>query len=317
MRESGLFAVSVLAEGQEDVSRRFAAPGRDKLEGFDVRGGQARPAARPRGPRPRRVPRARPSTTRATTRSGWARFARCTAHPGRPLLYHAGAYRRLDGRARGAGKRRRRSVIKTGRIDDDRPREEPSTRERARKGAEGTPPSRTMAENVLMPEMSWTEVEQALKDRPIALLPVGNTEAHGPHLPVATDTVIATEMARRGGAEAEGSAGLPCPDPAPGHVPRVGARRRLPRHGQPARRDRDRARCATSASPLAKKFRAVAFVNVNQEPANLECAQEGGRGGEEGGRQRLLHRLHQEALGRPARRGVQRRRPRRRASRPR
>ena len=48
-----------------------------------------------------------------------------------------------------------------------------------------------MADNVLMSEMSWTEVEQALKERPIALLPVGNTEAHGPHLPVSTDTVIA------------------------------------------------------------------------------------------------------------------------------
>ena len=54
-----------------------------------------------------------------------------------------------------------------------------------------------MAENVLMSDMSWTEVEQALKERPIALLPVGNTEAHGPHLPLATDTVIAVEMARR------------------------------------------------------------------------------------------------------------------------
>ncbi len=34
MRESGLFAVNVLAEDQEDVSRRFAAPGRGKTDGF-------------------------------------------------------------------------------------------------------------------------------------------------------------------------------------------------------------------------------------------------------------------------------------------
>jgi 3-hydroxy-9,10-secoandrosta-1,3,5(10)-triene-9,17-dione monooxygenase reductase component len=34
MRESGQFGVSVLAEGQEDVSRRFAAAGPSKLEGF-------------------------------------------------------------------------------------------------------------------------------------------------------------------------------------------------------------------------------------------------------------------------------------------
>ena len=58
MRESGLFAVNVLAEEQEDVSRRFAAPGRAKLEGFAFVEGKLRPAARARGARPRGVPRA-------------------------------------------------------------------------------------------------------------------------------------------------------------------------------------------------------------------------------------------------------------------
>jgi len=126
-----------------------------------------------------------------------------------------------------------------------------------------------MAENVLMSEMSWIEVEQALKERPIALLPVGNTEAHGPHLPVATDTVIAIEMARRTalklkqrglhaliappvtfcvselGAEFPGTVSLP-PDTAVALVRDLGI-------------------------ALARKFRAVALVNVNQEPANLDA----------------------------------------------
>jgi len=126
-----------------------------------------------------------------------------------------------------------------------------------------------MAENVLMPEMSWTEVEQALKERPIALLPVGNTEAHGPHLPVAADTVIAIEAARRTalklkkrglhaliappitfcvselGAEFPGTVSLP-PDTAVALVRDVSV-------------------------ALAKKFRAVALVNVNQEAANIEA----------------------------------------------
>jgi creatinine amidohydrolase len=126
-----------------------------------------------------------------------------------------------------------------------------------------------MADNVLMSEMSWTEVEQVLKERPIALLPVGNTEAHGPHLPVATDTVIAIEVARRTalklkqrglhaliappitfcvselGAEFPGTVSLP-PDTAVALVRDVG-------------------------TALARKFRAVALVNVNQEPANLEA----------------------------------------------
>ena len=126
-----------------------------------------------------------------------------------------------------------------------------------------------MAENVLMPEMSWTEVEHALKERPIALLPVGNTEAHGPHLPLATDTVIAIEAARRTavklkkrglhaliaapitfcvselGAEFPGTVSLP-PDTAVALVREVSV-------------------------ALAKKFRAVALVNVNQEAANIEA----------------------------------------------
>jgi creatinine amidohydrolase len=130
-----------------------------------------------------------------------------------------------------------------------------------------------MAENVLMSEMSWTEVEHALKERPIALLPVGNTEAHGPHLPVATDTVIAVEMARRAvrklkqrglhaliappitfsvsqlGADFPGTVSLP-PETAAALVRDV---------------------CLA----LSKKFRAVALVSINQEAANLDALKRG------------------------------------------
>jgi len=55
-----------------------------------------------------------------------------------------------------------------------------------------------MADQIEISQMTWTEVDEAMKDRPVALVPVGATEAHGPHLPVCADTVIATEMARRG-----------------------------------------------------------------------------------------------------------------------
>ena len=58
-----------------------------------------------------------------------------------------------------------------------------------------------MAENIVTSEMTWTEVDEALKERPVAILPVGAIEAHGPHLPISTDTLIATEMARRGAAK--------------------------------------------------------------------------------------------------------------------
>ena len=38
---------------------------------------------------------------------------------------------------------------------------------------------------------TWTEI-----DGPIVVVPVGSCEQHGPHLPLHTDTVVATELAR-------------------------------------------------------------------------------------------------------------------------
>lgn len=48
--------------------------------------------------------------------------------------------------------------------------------------------------------MTWQKAEEILRRGPVGLLPIGATEAHGPHLPLDTDVVIAQEMARRGGA---------------------------------------------------------------------------------------------------------------------
>jgi creatinine amidohydrolase len=45
-------------------------------------------------------------------------------------------------------------------------------------------------------EMAWTEVRDAERDGSVAILPVGAVEAHGPHLPIGTDVVIAEAMAR-------------------------------------------------------------------------------------------------------------------------
>jgi creatinine amidohydrolase len=126
-----------------------------------------------------------------------------------------------------------------------------------------------MADNVLMPEMTCTEVEQALKERPIALLPVGTTEAHGPHLPVATDTVLAIEMARRTAAKLKQRSlhALIAP-PVTFSVSQLGA-------GFPGTLslppETAVALVRDVCVALAKSFRAVALVNVNQEPANLEA----------------------------------------------
>ncbi len=46
-------------------------------------------------------------------------------------------------------------------------------------------------------ELTWKEVESALKDTKSVILPCGSTEEHGYHLPLATDALIAEELARR------------------------------------------------------------------------------------------------------------------------
>ena len=47
-------------------------------------------------------------------------------------------------------------------------------------------------------ELTWEEVRDLDRPRTVAVLPVGAVEAHGPHLPLATDVVIAQAMARAG-----------------------------------------------------------------------------------------------------------------------
>jgi creatinine amidohydrolase len=50
---------------------------------------------------------------------------------------------------------------------------------------------------VLLAEMSWTDVAEAVRTGArVVALPVGSTEQHGPHLPLATDTVMAESAAR-------------------------------------------------------------------------------------------------------------------------
>jgi creatinine amidohydrolase len=102
----------------------------------------------------------------------------------------------------------------------------------------------------------------------VALVPVGATQAHGPHLPVSTDSVIATEMARRGALKLKerGISALILPpvsftvaefgDAFPGTIS-------LPAEtAQVLVRDL----CVT----LAKKFRAVALVNLHLEANHVE-----------------------------------------------
>ena len=130
-----------------------------------------------------------------------------------------------------------------------------------------------MADNIVIPEMTWTEVDEAMKDRPVAILPVGATEAHGPHLPLCTDTVIATEMARRGAKKLKenGVTSLILP-PVSFTVADFGAEfpgsiTVTPETAAALVRD-----VCLSAS---RKFRAVAIANLHLEPAHLESLKKG------------------------------------------
>jgi creatinine amidohydrolase len=46
-------------------------------------------------------------------------------------------------------------------------------------------------------ECTWTDLDAIDRAVAVLLLPVGSTEAHGPHLPLSTDVIIAEEMALR------------------------------------------------------------------------------------------------------------------------
>ena len=124
-------------------------------------------------------------------------------------------------------------------------------------------------EDLLISDMTWTEIQDLMKDRPVAIVPVGAVEAHGPHLPISTDTVIATEMARRGAAKLaeHGVPALILP-PITFTVAEFGAdfagTLSIPAETAVAlMRD--------VALGAGKKYRCVAFANLHLEPRHLEC----------------------------------------------
>ena len=46
-------------------------------------------------------------------------------------------------------------------------------------------------------EFTWPEIREAVAEQRVAVLPVGTIEQHGPHLPLVTDVLCATEIARK------------------------------------------------------------------------------------------------------------------------
>ena len=93
-RDAGVFGVSILAEGQDDVSRLFARPGREKFREIPLTTGQRGLAL---------VPGALAHIeceVRAAHPAGdhilyVGEIVALAVRPGRPLLYNRGGYRRL------------------------------------------------------------------------------------------------------------------------------------------------------------------------------------------------------------------------------
>jgi flavin reductase (DIM6/NTAB) family NADH-FMN oxidoreductase RutF len=94
VREKGWFAVSVLGEEQEEVSRRFAEPGLSKLEGFAFLDGDHGLPLVP-GAIAHVECRVRSFHDEGDHAVWVGEVTRAAAHPGRPLLHHAGGYRQL------------------------------------------------------------------------------------------------------------------------------------------------------------------------------------------------------------------------------
>lgn len=126
-----------------------------------------------------------------------------------------------------------------------------------------------MAENIVLAEMTWTEVDEAIKERPVALVPVGAVEAHGPHLPVSADTLIAIEMARRGARKLK-ERGVPALILPPIYftVAEFGADfpGTLSVSAETAV-----ALMRDVAVAASKRFRCVGFANIHLEPQHVDC----------------------------------------------
>jgi creatinine amidohydrolase len=122
-------------------------------------------------------------------------------------------------------------------------------------------------------DLPWTEVDALDRYRTVPILPVGAVEAHGPHLPLGTDAILAEAMAEAGAERLAGRdliplllptvAYSPAPfaaafagtvgiDPAALTAALVGIARSLAHHG----------------------FGSLAFANAHLDPAHLAALHE-------------------------------------------
>jgi mycofactocin precursor peptide peptidase len=61
-------------------------------------------------------------------------------------------------------------------------------------------------------DLSWPDLRDR---RPLVLLPLGSCEQHGPHLPLDTDTAVASAVAERAAARLDGDIDVVVAPPQP------------------------------------------------------------------------------------------------------
>ncbi len=54
-----------------------------------------------------------------------------------------------------------------------------------------------MKPEILLERMTWEEVRDRAKESDLAILPIGSTEEHGPHIAINSDSFVVTELVRR------------------------------------------------------------------------------------------------------------------------
>jgi len=119
-------------------------------------------------------------------------------------------------------------------------------------------------------EMTWEEVRALDAERTVVILPVGATEAHGPHLPLSTDVVIAEAMANAAAArlDTDGTPAVVLPPLAYTAAPFAEgfAGTVSLRPGTLAALVED-----VGAALAAQGFRTLAIANAHLDPAHLEA----------------------------------------------
>ena len=116
-----------------------------------------------------------------------------------------------------------------------------------------------------LPELTYPEVEMLRERQPVLIVPIGAIEAHGPHLPLETDTLLSMELAQRA-AEALGNAAIAAPIPftAAGYASSFAGTLSIPpATAQALIRD-------VGVGLVRMGFAKLCFVNSHLDPAHVD-----------------------------------------------